>query len=193
MSENDIHEYLDAFDENDDPTPYSTKRYDQIHDAIIDTGVRGLIGYQTYEAFHAIRRYVWRAEEIGHPKIAALRAQGKVVSWASQSKLAELARLSRPRMVDHITRLRQLGWLRSHVGPNGSLLYEVGFLANEPGQPIDLKADEIFFKNVWERRFYSAMAKWGVDQRGYRFKNLPFEAKDEFARAYLTKLDVEPR
>ena len=184
----DIQDFIAAWDTQTDDenlSTFDTHRHTKVHDAILETGVRRVIGLSTYEVFNALHRYIWRSDRVGLPQAIQARRNGKVVAVCRQSKLAELSGLHRRQLNTHIQRLKKLGWVKVHL-VKSDCIYELGFLAIDPTKGVVTKtATEVLYKDEWEKEFYSMMESWAVEKRGMRLRDVSMEDRVRFCEAAI--------
>jgi DNA-binding Lrp family transcriptional regulator len=80
--------------------------------AFFDCGLLALMNAITLHVYEVIRRFVQRSEKIASAETRALRDDGKVVAFVSQSTVAEYLGVSRETVNRHIKQLKDLGWIQ---------------------------------------------------------------------------------
>jgi len=97
-----------------------------------DSGILAALPHAAVLVYDLLRRFVWRSDSPQKPLVAALRAEGYVVSSASQSTLAALLGYERPKTVsDNLLALKRLGWVRTVQSRGGETAYVLGEMTRD--------------------------------------------------------------
>lgn len=131
----------------------------------IDLGLNGLLDRCMRDVYEVLRRFVWRADDSGHPEMRAMYREGFLVARIAQSSLGTLVQVSRQQVNTHIATLRRLGWIKvvSFVDKNvGTKAYVLG----ETVYDMNGRRHEVFYadgmlRDLWDTIDAKAKIKQG--------------------------------
>lgn len=131
----------------------------------IDLGLNGLLDLRMLAVYETLRRFVWRADDQGHPEMRAMFREGFLCARIAQTSLGTYVQISRKQVNEHVATLRRLGWIKvvsfvdKNVGTKAYVLGETVF--DTSGRRHEVFYADGMLRDLWDAIDAKAKLKQG--------------------------------
>jgi hypothetical protein len=142
-----------------------------------------LLGLQTLAVYDALRAFVWRQETYGPDDLCERTVLGFLSAKVSQSQLAEVSGVSRPRVNQQLRKLANLGWIVMGGRTGRDKIYELGIRRPQGSTWAEAVYADAVQQSWYEKANDHAKACWGTSYRKLSPANQHATAADVLNKA----------